>query len=204
MEVDACLPVITNLLYHTPILRNDVLARYEPHAVIAAQSVTVLHDVAQLNERVPPVYGIKGKTAQLLEPRLVEVMQCLVALVPVCVHEFERLSHDEAFTLADTARKVAVSVRVAIDVVQPLTVGVIYVDGHLPRPAPICNILSRQGVGGPLQCHDHMLHTLAVIFLGKVETAIGSVKDVRIRASCQTAEKSLYIHYQLCLKGFCE
>ena len=144
------MPVLSEIGDHSSVFRNDVLARYESHVVIAAHAVAVLHDVAEFDERVPPIDRIERKAAELLEPGLVEVVQRLVALITCGVHELERFCHDKTLTLANAAGEVPVGIRVAVDVVESLPVGVINVDGELPRLAPVGDVLTGECVGGLL------------------------------------------------------
>ena len=65
-----------------------------------------------------PQIGFERVFQQLLEPSLVEEVECLVVDVAFGIDELEGLSHDEAYALADASGEVEVDVDVAIDVVE--------------------------------------------------------------------------------------
>jgi hypothetical protein len=155
-----------------------MLARQQRHVRITDTSVTVGGRLAQLDERVPPEVGLQRVAHQLLEPCLVEVVQRRLVLVPLFVHDLERLGHDEAPALLDATREVQVNLHVPVDVVEPLAVRAVHVDGELPGVAPVLDVLPGQRVGGALQLDDHFLHALAVSPFGEVEVPVWRVQHV--------------------------
>ena len=127
-----------------------MLARYKPNATVAGAPVAVLHHLSEFNERMPPIYGVEHLRAQLLEPRLVKEMQGLFVFIFFGVDDLEGSCHDKALSLPHASRKMCVYLRIPIDVVEPLAVGLINVYGELPCPAPICDVLTCECVCGPL------------------------------------------------------
>ena len=59
-----------------------------------------------------------------------------------------------------------VGIGVAVDVVERAAVGVVDIDGCLPCPPPVGDVLTRERVGGLLQLHDDMFYTRLVFTLG--------------------------------------
>ena len=123
----------------------------------------------------------------------VEVVQGLFVLVPLPVDDLERLGHDEAPSLLDASGEVQVYLHVPVYVVEPLAVGAVHVDGHLPGVAPVLDVLPCKRVGA-LQLDDHLLHALAVALLGQVEVTVRRVQHVPCLLREQSAEKIPYIH----------
>ena len=104
MVVDARSPVLPELLNHTAVFWNDMLPWNELHIRIARTSVAIGGEVAKFDERVSPKIGGKRVFEHLLEPSLVEIVVCLLALITLWIDQFEGLRHDESYTLANTAR----------------------------------------------------------------------------------------------------
>ena len=71
-----------------------------------------------------------------------------------------------------------VGIGVAVDVVERAAVGVIDIDGCLPCPPPVGDVLTREGIGGLLQLHDDVLHARLVFTLGKVEVTVRGAEYV--------------------------
>ena len=116
--VDAGSPVLAKLLYDASVLGNDVLAWYELDIGVARTSVAIGCDVAKLYERMSPEIGFERVFQQLLEPSLVEEVECLVVDVAFGIDELEGLSHDESYALADASGEMQVYFDVSIDVVE--------------------------------------------------------------------------------------
>ena len=109
---------------------------------------------------------------------MVEVIEQVGLILSLIVDDFKRLGHDEARPLSHAAREVCVGIGVAVDVVERPTVGVVDIDGCLPCPAPVGDILSCERVCGSLKLHDDVLHACLVASLREIEVAIGSTEYV--------------------------
>ena len=59
-----------------------------------------------------------------------------------------------------------VGIGVAVDVVERAAVGVVDIDGCLPCPPPVGDVLPCKSVGGLLQLHDDMFYASLVFTLG--------------------------------------
>ena len=102
MVVYACTPVLSELHDDAPVFGNDVLAGNEPHAVVGHGSRSCADDIAQLNERMPPIARIKYILTKVLEPRVVEVVEQFRFVLSFVIYNLEGLCHDEALALPDT------------------------------------------------------------------------------------------------------
>lgn len=89
MVVDARSPVLSEVCDDAPVFRNDMLSRDERDAAVAWASVSIGDDIAELDERVPPVATVKDEAAEPFEPSLVEVVLCILVLFAVCIDELE-------------------------------------------------------------------------------------------------------------------
>ena len=79
-----------------------MLAGNESHAVVGYACSTYPHNIAQLNERMPPIARIKYILTKILEPRVVEVVEQFGLVLSFVIYNLERLGHDEALALANT------------------------------------------------------------------------------------------------------
>ena len=83
-------PVHAELWYHAPIFGNDVLSWQQGYPAVADTAVPVSRDVAQLNERVPPINGVERILEQLLEPGLLKEVFRFLVLLSFGIDQFER------------------------------------------------------------------------------------------------------------------
>ena len=67
---------------------------------------------------MPPEIGFERVFQQLLEPSLVEDVECLFVDVALGIDELEGLSHDKAYTLAYASGEMQVYFDVSIDVIK--------------------------------------------------------------------------------------
>ena len=154
-----------------------MLARYKRYPAVADTAVSISCDIAQFNERVSPIDRVVSVFEQLLEPGLVEVVLCFLVLLSLGIDQLERTCHNESLALLDTARQVQVYQCVAVDIVEPLPVRTVYIDGHLPSVAPILHILARERFCCLLNVYDDLSRSLLVSF-GKIEVPMWGVYDV--------------------------
>ena len=79
-----------------------MLAGNESHAVVGYACSTYPHNIAQLDERMPPIDRVEHIEAKVLEPGMVEVVEQFGLILSLVIYNLERLGHDEALALANT------------------------------------------------------------------------------------------------------
>ena len=196
--VDAGGPVLSEIGNDAVIFWDDVLARDELDAAVCWASVAVGGDVWKLYERMAPVAALEHESAELLEPGLVEIVLRILVLIALSIDELEGPGHDEADSLLYATGEMRVDLDIAIDVIEPLSRGRVDIDSHLPGLPPVGDVLACEGVGGALQGEE--CRACSCVSLGEIDVAVGCAQDVG--APCKVSEKSFYVHYQLCLRGF--
>ena len=100
--VNTCTPVLSELHDDPPVFGNDVLAGNESHAVVGHGSRSHADDIAQLNERMPPIHRVKHILTKVLEPGMVEVVEQFGLILSFVIYNLEGLGHHKALTLPDT------------------------------------------------------------------------------------------------------
>nr|WP_298560277.1 hypothetical protein [uncultured Prevotella sp.] len=111
------------------MLRYDVLAVDEAHAVVGKAAVTIGGEVAHLDERVPPVGRGEHQSAEVVKPLLLQEVPQLIVGRAILVLDVEGTGEHEAHPLPDAPGEVCVDVGITVDVVEPLAVGAVHVDG---------------------------------------------------------------------------
>ena len=120
-----------------------MLARHKRYVGEGAHAVHG-RNVAQLNERVPPITGLKHIAHEVREPLALENLHCRIVLFPVLGFQHEFLLQGLAVPLADAAREVQVDQRVGVAVVKSAALGVLDIERHLPCLPPCRNIFLRE------------------------------------------------------------
>ena len=176
--VYACSPVLPQVGDDASVLGYDMFSRQQPHAIVAETTVAIGDEVAQFDERVSPIDGVEHIAAELFEPCLIEVMCSFLGLVAIGIGQFERLGHDEALALCDTAGEVCIDGRVAVDVVEVAAVWRVDVDGPLPGLPPGGNVLACECIGSLLKGDNHTAEATAVVIASQVELAVWGAEHV--------------------------
>ena len=120
-----------------------------------ADRTAVMHHVAHLNERRPPIDGVETKAEEVGEPFTLQQFGGLRLFLAVLVNQAEILLQDLALALCYTAGEVRIEDTIGVNVIKPGTVRAFVVDSHLMGGAPVGHVLFSQGVGLLLEhCGD--------------------------------------------------
>ena len=148
------------------MLRYDVLAVDEAHAIVGKAAVTIGGEVAHLDERVPPVGRGEHQSAEVVKPLLLQEVPQLIVGRAILVLDVEGTGEHEAHPLPDAPGEVCVDVGITVDVVEPLAVGAVHVDGQLPCTPPLHDVALGECLCGALQLGQDALHLSAVALSG--------------------------------------
>ena len=123
-----------------------MLAGYERRGS-KADTFTVLDDLSQLDEAMPPEDGIEGKVSEVVKPLTLEECGCFGDFLAIAIDELEGTGKGLALTLLNRPRDVSIDEGICVDIVESESTRVIYREGRLPRTSPRGYVLSGEGIG---------------------------------------------------------
>ena len=116
---------------------------------------------------MPVIDRIKNEAAEFVEPFLLEIMLEFITRLAAFVFDVKRLGKDEACALANTSGNMGIRGGIFVDIVEHLSVWILYADSLLPSLAPFLDITLGKSFGGALKLGYDMLGISSDCLVGK-------------------------------------